>query len=70
MRRSTILNLAFVLTLVALPLISIGTSNDQTALWQIGFLLLLLGLLAPPVLRLRKTVQDLRDEPDVGESPS
>lgn len=70
MRRTTILSIAFVLLLIALPLISIGSINNQAWLWQLGFLLLMLGLLTPPALRLRKTVQDARDEPDVGEEPT
>jgi len=70
MRRRTILNIAFGLLLVALPLISFGTVNHQAWLWQLGFGLLLVGLLAPPALRLRKTASDPRDEPDVGEEPT
>ena len=70
MRRLTILSTAFILMLVALPLISYGTVNDQSWLWQLGFLLLLVGLLTPPALRLLKTPTDPRDEPDVGEEPS
>ena len=69
MRRSMILNIAFVLVLAALPLISAGTANDQSWLWQLGFLLLLLGLLIPPALRLRRSVPDPSDEPDVAEEP-
>lgn len=69
MRRSTILDIAFVLLLIALPLISIGTINNQSWLWQLGFLLLIVGLLIPPALRLYKTSLDPQDEPDVGEQP-
>lgn len=70
MRRITILSISFVLLLVALPLISIGTVNNQAWMWQLGFVLLLVGLLTPPVLRLRQSIQDARDEPDVGEEPT
>ncbi len=70
MRRLTILSIAFVLLLIALPLISIGATNGPDLLWQLGFVLLLIGLLTPPMLRLRKTIQDKRDEPDVGEEPT
>lgn len=70
MRRNTILNVSFVLTMIALPLVSVGSVNDQALLWQLGLLLLMVGLLIPPALRLRKTIQDMQDEPDVGESPS
>lgn len=70
MRRSSILNIAFVLLLIALPLISSGTVNNQDWQWQLGFLLLLIGLSIPPLLRLRKTAPDPQDEPDVAEEPS
>lgn len=70
MRRATILDLAFVLLLLALPLISVGTVNDRALLWQIGLLLLVVGLLIPPALRLSKAVSDARDYPDVEEEPS
>lgn len=70
MRRLTILSIAFIVLLIALPLISIGTVNNQTWLWQFGFLLLLVGLLIPPALRLRKAAQDAQDEPDVTEGPT
>lgn len=70
MSRTTILSIAFVLMLAALPLISFGTVDNQAWLWQLGFALLVLGLLVPPLLRLRKTVEDPRDEPDVAEEPT
>jgi hypothetical protein len=70
MRRISILNIAFMLLLAALPLISLGTVNDQPLLWQFGLLLLVVGLLIPPALRLRSAVVDPKDEPDVGEEPS
>ncbi len=70
MRRLTILSIAFVLLLIALPLISIGTVNDQAWLWQLGFVLLLVGLLVPPALRLLRAPTDPQDEPDVGEEPT
>lgn len=70
MRRTTILNIAFLLVLAALPLISIGSSRGPAVLWQIGFALLVMGLLIPPTLRLRKAISDPTDEPDVGEGPS
>lgn len=69
MRRSMMLNIAFVLVLAALPLISAGTANGQSWLWQLGFLLLILGLLIPPALRLRRSTPDPSDEPDVAEEP-
>jgi hypothetical protein len=70
MRRITTLNLAFLLLLAALPLISLGASGGQDLLWQVGFLLLLVGLLIPPGLRLRSSARDPKDEPDVEEEPS
>jgi hypothetical protein len=70
MRRSTILNISFLLMLVALPLISLGTVNNQTAVWILGAILLVVGLLIPPLLRLRPAANDPKDEPDVEEEPS
>ena len=70
MRRTTILSIAFVLLLLALPLISLGTINEIAWMWWLGLALLVLGLLIPPALRLRQAASDSRDEPDVGEEPS
>jgi len=70
MRRTTILDIAFVLLLLALPLISVGTVNDRALLWQVGLLLLVVGLLIPPALRLGQAVSDADELPDVGEEPS
>ena len=70
MRRTTILSIGFILLLIALPLISIGAVNGPALLWQLGFALLLIGLLVPPGLRLRKTIKDKLDESDVGEGPT
>ena len=70
MRRTTILSIAFILLLVALPLISFGTINEIGWLWQAGLILLIIGLLISPALRLRSTARDARDEPDVEEEPS
>lgn len=69
MRRFTILNIALILLLIALPLISIGTMNNQAGLWMIGLLLLATGLLIPPVLRLIHAARDPKDESDVAEEP-
>lgn len=70
MRKSTILDIAFLLLFAALPLISIGGTGGPEILWQVGFGLLVLGLLIPPALRLRKTLANPEDEPDIGEEPS
>lgn len=70
MRRTTILSIAFVLLLLAMPLISLGTINETAWMWWLGLGLLAVGLLTPPILRLRSAVRDARDEPDVGEEPS
>jgi len=70
MRRTTLLDLAFVLLLLALPLISFGTVNDWAFVWLVGLLLLVVGLLIPPALRLRKPVSDASEYPDVEEEPS
>ena len=70
MRRTTILSIAFILLLVSLPLISLGTLNEIAWMWALGLILLAVGLLTPPALRLRHAVREARDEPDVGEEPS
>ncbi len=70
MRRTTILSIAFILLLLALPLISLGTINETPWMWWLGLAMLAVGLLTPPVMRLRHAVRDARDEPDVGEEPS
>lgn len=70
MRKSTILDIVFLLLLAALPLISIGATSGPEILWQLGFGLLIIGLLVPPALRLRNASAQPGDEPDVGEEPS
>lgn len=70
MRRTTILSIAFLMLLISLPLISLGTINETAWMWWLGLALLVVGLLIPPALRLRHAVADARDEPDVGEEPS
>ena len=57
-------------SLAALPLISIGATSGPEILWQLGFGLLIIGLLVPPALRLRNAPAQPGDEPDVGEEPS
>lgn len=51
MRTVTVLGLALALSLLAFPLVSIGTTQDTEALWWVGAALLLLGGLIPPVSR-------------------
>lgn len=70
MRRTTVLSIAFVLLLVSLPLISLGTINEVAWMWWLGLGLLAVGLLTAPALRLAHAVREARDEPDVGEEPS
>lgn len=50
--RLAYLSLSFVLLVVALPMISIGTSRGPTALWWAGALALGCGALIPPLQRL------------------
>ena len=70
MRRTTILSISFILLLLALPLISLGTINEVAWMWILGLILLAAGLLTPPALRLGHAVREARDEPDVAEEPS
>jgi hypothetical protein len=69
MRRFSILNLAFLMLLAAIPMISIGALNDAAALWAVGLIVLLIGFLIPIVLRFVHLVVTPKDEPDVGEEP-
>lgn len=46
------LSTSFVLFLIALPLISAGTTRGSPVLWWIGFAALCVGGLIPPVQRL------------------
>jgi predicted cobalt transporter CbtA len=43
--------IAFVLFLVALPLISFGTTEGQEALWWIGLALIVIAGILPPLTR-------------------
>lgn len=70
MRRETLLNLAFILLLVALPLISLGAVQETPLIWGIGLALLLAGFLIPLLLRFAPIRSDPKDEPDVGEEPT
>jgi hypothetical protein len=69
MRRFSVLNLAFLMLLAAIPTISIGALNDAAALWALGLGVLLIGFLIPIVLRFIHLVVRPKDEPDVGEEP-
>jgi len=51
MRRFSVLNLAFLMLLAAIPIISIGALNASTALWGVGLLLLVVGFVIPIALR-------------------
>ena len=69
MKRISLINLAFLMLLAAIPVISIGALNDAVALWAVGLTILLLGYLTPIILRFVHLVVDPKDEPDVGEEP-
>ena len=69
MRRFSVLNLAFLMLLAAIPTISIGALNDSAALWAVGLIVLLTGFLIPIVLRFVPVAVEPKDEPDVGEEP-
>lgn len=69
-RRAILLDVAFVLMLVALPLISVGATQDQPALWIVGAVVLVAGFGLPLALRWVPAQQSPDDEPDVFEEPS
>jgi hypothetical protein len=68
--RGTILDISFVLLLVALPLISLGTINENPSLWVLGVVLLLAGFGIPLLLRFLPVQNPPEEEPDVFEEPS
>jgi hypothetical protein len=70
MSRNALLNLAFVLLLVALPLISFGTVAQEAAAWVAGVVVLAGGFLLPLALRFVPLASPPQEEPDVGEEPS
>jgi hypothetical protein len=70
MTRGTILDISFVLLLVALPIISFGTVREAAALWGLGLALLVAGFLIPLLLRYIPIRTEPEDEPDVFEEPS
>ena len=70
MRRFSVLNLAFLMLLAAIPSVSFGALNNATAAWTVGFILLLAGFIIPIVLRFIHVPAPPKDEPDVGEEPS
>ena len=70
MTRSRLLNAGFVMLLVALPFISVGTRNEETVVWAAGLLVLGAGFMLPLVLRFRPAPTAPEDEADVGEEPS
>ena len=70
MRRFSVLNLAFIMLLVAIPIISAGALGDAVALWGVGLLLLVVGFVIPIVLRFIHLLTPPKDEPDVGEEPA
>lgn len=51
MSTTAVQTLAFILLLAALPLTSLGTTNNQPVLWWLGLGLLLVGGLVPPATR-------------------
>jgi len=70
MRRFSVLNLAFLMLLAAIPIISIGALSGAAALWGVGLLLLAVGFVIPIVLRFIHLLTPSKDEPDVGEEPA
>ncbi len=68
-------NVSLVLMLIAFPLISLGTTGDQPALWWAGLAALVAGALIPPVLRFVPAKEEEEEEPprkkdatDLGDS--
>jgi len=70
MTRSRLLNAGFVMLLVALPLLSVGTQHDATVVWALGLVVLAAGFSLPLALRFGLAPPAPENEPDVGEEPS
>ncbi len=51
MNRNAARNVSLLLMLAAFPLISVGTTGDQSLVWWLGLAALGLGALIPPVMR-------------------
>jgi hypothetical protein len=60
--------IAFVLFLVALPLLSFGTVEDTEPLWMVGLGLILIAGLIPPILRYAPIGDDDDEEEDEEEA--
>jgi hypothetical protein len=56
---------AFVLFLVALPLVSLGTTDDAEGLWWTGLVLIVVAGILPPLARFVPLADD--DEDDEGD---
>jgi len=52
MRSKTTLGIAFILFLVGLPLISLGSAQGIVSLYYLGLLVVLVGAVLPPSMRL------------------
>lgn len=61
--RLTALSIALVLLLLSVPIISLGTTNGQPAVWGLGLAALGLGALIPPARRLYLANQPSPDKP-------
>jgi hypothetical protein len=68
--RALLLDVAFLLLLVALPLVSLGAVQGVVLLWGSGLVLLVVGFGLPLGLRFVAVPQPPEDEPDVHEEPS
>lgn len=69
MKRLAALDLAFLLLLGSLPLLSAGTTAESSGLWGFGLAVVMTGFLIPLVLRFSSAKEKAEDEPDVCESP-
>lgn len=67
MSKMKVLGIALILLLVSLPLISIGTMQDNATLWWLGLVLLGAAGLVPPITRYALAGEDEdEDEQDSG----
>ncbi len=62
MQAKTALAIAFILFLIGLPLISLGSVQEQGALLYLGLLVVVAGAALPPTIRLMSWVSGGDDE--------
>lgn len=69
MTRLRSLEIALLLFLIGIPLVSVGAKSDRPSLWGLGLFVFVIGGLLPPLTRYVFTSSDPREEADVKDEP-